>query len=470
MPTSLQVVRTVTVGVVLVGQGTWASAERSVSSFPWSERALRRLMPTEALDAMEKINEALLQLRGARGCTEGRRASELLDVLVLHEYERCSEEASSSTAPQKKADSLDASFVRWCWRCASAAYGFAVLKGLGLLPGAGPASMGDVLQLDDIAVQHRCGDAVVVKKSNPKKPATRAPAFFVAYSPSRRAVVVSVRGTADVGDALTDLVCGAKPLAGDPSRLAHAGIADAATAVLREVDDAAAEALAGAPPGTPLVFTGHSLGGGVALVAAVLASERAGLAPRLEARLGDREVRAVAFSPPPVVTPGADRANLVSLFVGDDVVPSLSLRSVSVLLRELDVLDESLSRRARLELLLASKLASNGVVNALVGDNDDWLHRQRRNLRRAVDDAAVAARRDFAPDDDAPALRVPGRVFRLARDGACTTVDTDHAEPRIRIRDRLLVDHIPPTLEAAIDALARRCDDDDFPSPSSSSS
>lgn len=405
--------------------------------------------------AVEKINGALLELRASRGALidgeaaqrRRRRAPELLDILVRYEYERCvSVDRPSFDAPSEQ---LDVDLVAWCWRCASAAYGFTMLKGLGLLRGVLPASMGDVLQLDDVAIHHRCGsDCVVLKRSIPKAWTTTpwSPAYFVAYSPSRAAVVVSLRGTADVGDALTDLVCAASRLR--DGRLAHSGMAEAADCVLAETADVIAEALASAPDGVPLVFTGHSMGGGVALLAASKARDCKVLCPHLESH----PIKVVAFAPPPVVSDDAAEHDLVSLFVEDDVVPNLSLRSVADLVRELDAIDAALKPRYRLELVLAAKAASSALFAMLLDDFEAWADRQRKRLIDAVDGAIAS---DARPPPTAPPLKIPGTVFRLSRNGTCAKLSSN-VVPRIRIMESSFMDHLPPTLETAINALLSR--------------
>lgn len=373
------------------------------------------------------INETLSEIRASRG--RQRRAPEVLDLLVLREFERVVEGDEDANVSAVELGDV-ASLASWCWRCASATYGFGLLKGLGLLPGALPNTMGDVLQLDMVAIRHRCGDVTVLKKS--VAGTFLAPAFFVAYSPSRTTAVVAIRGTVDLGDALTDLVCRPAPLG---EGFAHAGMAEAAKAVVLEITDAVNEAVsAGA---TQIVFTGHSLGGGVALLAAVLFRDRT-----------DCPVRAVAFAPPPVVTDAHDDG-LTSFFVGDDVVPHLSLGSIVDLVKEIDALDDVVSPRERLDLLLAAKASARVVsVLGLAGD-------AKAKLKAAVDAARSAAFSRTAPNE--PLLKVPGQQIHLTRDGLAKR--RAPVAPKIRIKDRAILDHLPTTIEPALNAFLRPLDD-----------
>jgi hypothetical protein len=96
---------------------------------------------------------------------------------------------------------------------------------------------------------------------------TECPAHFVAIDRSAGAVVLSVRGTASISDALVhDLVCVAEPFAGG---LAHAGMARAALALREQALPLLCQLLL-ERPGYRLVLTGHSMGAGVAVLLALL--------------------------------------------------------------------------------------------------------------------------------------------------------------------------------------------------------
>jgi len=213
------------------------------------------------------------------------------------------------------------------------------------------------------------------------------------------------------------------------------------------------------PSKTPLIFTGHSLGAGVALLCASVVEF-----PReLRRKLGRRRPRAVAFAPPPVLLPRRGRRRfdhcLESYFVQNDVVPDLSLASVTDLARKLDALDAALAPKQRFDFLLRRL----SLFFPLGGGDDSRARTQQldRELVHAVD-AALARRHHHhhhhPHDDDTTAapLTVPGALFRLDRRGVCRRLSPPH-RPEIRLHDASFLDHFLPTIDAAID---KWCHDD----------
>lgn len=195
------------------------------------------------------------------------------------------------------------------------------------------------------------------------------PAFALAIWPSRKQVVLVVRGTTSLADALTDLTGHLEPFDGTASSAflkpepddgdssdaagsiaasaeesqdavekklgghCHHGIAKAAMALL----DSQAEAIAAAlrdHPGYGLTLLGHSLGAGTAAIAAILIRN----SPEVAKRIGTNDVTCVAFAPPPILT--RDLALSCSSYVQSvvnrhDVVPRASLASFERLRQEM---------------------------------------------------------------------------------------------------------------------------------------
>ena len=449
-----------------------AEADRSAL---WSslEGAVRRFAPPDVLAAADQIGATLNLIAGER---PPRRAPELLDLLLLRALDR-NETSAAALDGEHAEDVEDARAVRWAWRHASSAYGYAQLKVLGLLPGVFPRSLGDASpeRLDAACVRARCGGARLYHgafKSNMAADVA-APGFYVAYDDEEKKVVVSVRGTASAGDALTDLVCEATPCRGG---LAHAGILGAAEAVLAGAEPAVLAALGDHGDANGLVFTGHSMGGGAALLCGLLLRDGRdrgdGPGFRLVAALRDRGlgVDVVAFAPPPVATadaaaarPGDVAVRCRSYCVGDDVVPTLSLHSVLGLLDALDAIDGALDVPTRLHLLSrsASKAAAASLLDA-VGLFPGWGAEAARDSERAEEDihatlrpVLAAARRGFHPPATAPALVVPGGVLRVARSGLAAR---DPDRPLLRLRDAAVLDHMPTAMDAVLDKLVAQAD------------
>ncbi|XP_066966714.1 diacylglycerol lipase-beta-like isoform X3 [Macrobrachium rosenbergii] len=148
--------------------------------------------------------------------------------------------------------------------------------------------------------------------------------FFVAIDDDTGNVVVAIRGTLSLQDAITDLTaqCTHVECEGLPDGcFAHKGMVHAAKFVLQRLEEtrAVADALL-ARNGYGLVITGHSLGAGTAVVlAAMMRPQYPGL-------------KCFAFSPPGGLCSKefalATKSFVMSVIVGDDLVPRLSLNSL----------------------------------------------------------------------------------------------------------------------------------------------
>ncbi|XP_055507571.1 diacylglycerol lipase-beta [Leucoraja erinacea] len=148
--------------------------------------------------------------------------------------------------------------------------------------------------------------------------------FFVALDHKMEAVVVAVRGTLSLEDALTDLCanCETLNITGVTGEcLAHRGILQAATYIYKKLmnDGILSQAFAVVPE-YRLVVTGHSLGAGAASILAILLHS------------SFPQLRCYAFSPPGGLLSEAlaehSRGFILSIILGKDLVPRLSLPNV----------------------------------------------------------------------------------------------------------------------------------------------
>lgn len=147
--------------------------------------------------------------------------------------------------------------------------------------------------------------------------------FFVAIDDETQHVVLAIRGTLSLHDAITDLnaQCTSVDCEGLPiGCMAHKGMVEAARSVLIRLDETRALSEALSRSGYGLVITGHSLGAGTAVVLAAL------LRPRYP------NLKCFAFSPPGGLCSRefsqATQCFVMSVVVGDDLVPRLSMNSL----------------------------------------------------------------------------------------------------------------------------------------------
>lgn len=278
------------------------------------------------------------------------------------------------------------------------------------------------------------------------------PAFYVAVDRRVRAVIVCIRGTANLPDSLTDLAASQDPLqvrcqpdeVGSPlmspststctsisafrspsfvealvtdktqshvEGLGHAGVIRSARNLLALVRRDIVEAIR-ANPGYVVVTTGHSLGAATAAVLALLMRE-------------DNECPhafSVAFAPPPCLTyelAEQTAALGVTLINGPDIVPRLSV----ALLLPIFATARYVADLPRAKRSLLSVGVRNGVI--------DWDDLEQQTAKRAAEMEKL---------HDGKRLFIPGRVFQLVRrDEASQKQNTCNIAFRSRDMDVLRV-------------------------------
>ncbi|KAF6261706.1 Alpha/Beta hydrolase protein [Scenedesmus sp. NREL 46B-D3] len=160
----------------------------------------------------------------------------------------------------------------------------------------------------------------------------RRPAHLVAVDHLRKQLLLVVRGTSQLADVLADLVAHTSPLG--PGQ-AHSGMLDCAAAIIQQCLPTLEQQLQ-QNPGYRVHCLGHSLGGGVAALAAYLLRNTAELRGKLTQASG---VVATGFGTPPIMTKElADKASgyTRTLVHNHDLVPRTCVASLAELRRELE--------------------------------------------------------------------------------------------------------------------------------------
>lgn len=219
------------------------------------------------------------------------------------------------------------------------------------------------------------------------------PAFYVALDHSIRAVVLCVRGTANLLDSLTDFAATQEPFAvrstsnDGPAIIrgyGHAGVLRSARNVFREARSALYDIVSEYPE-YELVLTGHSLGAATASVLSLIIRDSS----------FGREPMAVCFAPPPCMTldlAEETSSSTITIVNGPDIVPRLS---VALLLPYFAtskyVRDLPQGKRA---------LLSMGLRSGLI----DWKELEEHNANAIM---------QMKKQHDNCRLYIPGRVLQM---------------------------------------------------------
>ena len=280
-----------------------------------------------------------------------------------------------------------------------------------------------------------------------------------------KSVVVAIRGTSSFKDILTNLDAEEVEFLNDHT-FAHAGILDGALRLLDETkSNGILKDFLQNNPDYQLVFTGHSLGGGTAILASMLA---------LSGRYNDTinpsttKIKCVALGPPPVFR--SDSIELedpflenIHIFINDnDIVPRLSLGSIYRLLSTIKSMDKLMTKKDFYGALMLEEEPSNKVID-IINDiqqkenNNTQLHFNSEVLNSFYGELSL----DSQTEAMISQLKHPGQVYFF--DGPCTSNDDkieqciygtpDNFFNKVDLRFDMVTDHSASSYATAFNQL-----------------
>ncbi|XP_036682789.1 diacylglycerol lipase-beta isoform X4 [Balaenoptera musculus] len=291
--------------------------------------------------------------------------------------------------------------------------------------------------------------------------------FLVALDHRKESVVVAVRGTMSLQDILTDLSAESEPLDLEcevQDCWAHKGISQAARYVYRRlINDGILSQAFSIAPEYRLVIVGHSLGAGAAALLTIML------------RNPYPQVRCYAFSPPRGLLSKSlceySKTFIVSLVLGKDVIPRLSVTNLEDLKRRiLRVIAHCnkpkykiLLRGCWYELFgghpedLPTELDGGDLTQPLLGE--------RSLLAHGSPAYSFSSDSPLESPSKYPPLYPPGRIIHLEEVGtsgrfscypaARYSVKWSHESEfsKILIGPKMLTDHMPDILMRALDSV-----------------
>ncbi|XP_053367520.1 diacylglycerol lipase-beta [Clarias gariepinus] len=295
--------------------------------------------------------------------------------------------------------------------------------------------------------------------------------FFVALDHKREAVLVAVRGTLSLKDALTDLSAECENLTVDGvsgACYAHKGISQAAGYIYKKlVNDGILRQAFNIAPEYKLVITGHSLGAGAAALLAV------------HLHSSYNTLRCYAFSPPGGLMSKAlaeySKQFVISVVLGKDLVPRLSIPNMEDLKRRLLKMVSNCNK-PKYKILL------HGCWYEVFGGTPDDFPTEMENRREEQLSQPLLGEESLLvhgsssyqslSSDDSPTqnthlpLYMPGRIMYITEEGPSRRLCFSQVRYRaewssvtafnsILISPRMLTDHMPDIVHKALLSLTK---------------
>lgn len=295
--------------------------------------------------------------------------------------------------------------------------------------------------------------------------------FVVALDHQKEAVLVAVRGTLSLEDALTDLSadCESLPIEGvSGTCYAHKGITQAANYIYKKlINDGILNQAFSIAPEYKLVISGHSLGAGTASILAILL------------RSAFPTLLCYAFSPPGGLLSKAlaeySRQFVVSVVLGKDLVPRLSMPNMEDLKRRILKMVSNCNK-PKYKILL------RGCWYEIFGGSPDDFPTELESRREEQLGQPLLGEQSLLvhgsssyhglDSEDSPGqpthlpLYLPGRILYITEEGcsrrSCFSPVTYRAEwstetafSSILIGPRMITDHMPDIVQRALRSLTQ---------------
>ncbi|XP_041063294.1 diacylglycerol lipase-beta isoform X1 [Carcharodon carcharias] len=296
--------------------------------------------------------------------------------------------------------------------------------------------------------------------------------FYVALDHKKEAVVVAVRGTLSLEDALTDMSAERETLFVDcvtGESLAHKGILQAAGYIHKKlIDEGILNQAFTIVPEYKLVVTGHSLGAGAASILAMLLHD------------SYPELRCYAFSPPGGLLSKSladySKGFIISVVLGKDLIPRLSLGNIEDLKRRI-LRIVAHSNRPKYQILLRGCWYEvfGGDPDNFPSELDDRQQEQlaqpllaEQNLlgQSSASYTSIPEGSPLSSPFQGPQLFLPGKIIYIVEERStgsfCFSQAQYHALwsdassfSNILISPRMITDHMPDLLFNVLKDLTR---------------